>query len=57
MPLMRQGDRFPCGYDVPGYSSLKKAGLLYRQWCMKCSHRCWIYVGEKVRWLEFRHRY
>ena len=34
MPLMRQGDRFPCGYDVPGYSSLKKAGLLYRQWCI-----------------------
>ena len=49
---VRQGDRLGCGYIPRGYSSLIKAGVLYKTWCMKCGHRCWIYGGERFRFIE-----
>jgi hypothetical protein len=55
MGFYQEGDRISCGYEPDGYSSLKKAGILYRQWCLKCSHRCWIYAGIGYRWIEIRH--
>jgi hypothetical protein len=50
----RPGDRFSCGYEPVGYSALKKAGVLHRQWCLKCGHRCWIYSGDKYRYLYYQ---
>ena len=52
MPFMRQGDRLGCGYIPAGYSSLVKSGVLYKQWCFKCGHRCWIYGGERFRFID-----
>lgn len=51
---LRYGDRLGCGYEPGGYSSLKKSGVLDRQWCLKCGHRCWIYLGERFRCLELK---
>jgi hypothetical protein len=47
------GERLGCGLKPSGHSSLIKAGVLYTQWCLKCSHRCWIYGGERFRYLEY----
>lgn len=52
---VRQGDRLGCCHDCLGYSALKKAGLLVRQYCMKCGYRCWIYLGQRYRYLEVSH--
>ena len=52
MPFMRHGERLGCGNKPRGYSSLIKSGVLYTQWCLKCSHRCWIYGGERYRFIE-----
>jgi hypothetical protein len=49
---VRQGDRLGCGYIPAGHSSLIKAGVLYKQWCLKCGHRCWVYGGERYRFIE-----
>ena len=53
MPFFRHGDRLGCGYEPRGYSSLKKANVLVRTWCLKCGHRCWIYEG-RFRYLELK---
>ena len=45
MPFFRSGDRLGCAYEPQGYSSLKKSGILTRQWCFRCGHRCWVYSG------------
>lgn len=52
MPFYRAGDRLGCSIEPNGYSGLKKSGVLARQYCMKCSHRCWIYFGPRYRYLE-----
>jgi len=49
---VRPGDRLGCGNKPRGHSSLIKSGVLYRQWCLKCGHRCWIYGGDRYRWLD-----
>ncbi len=48
------GERLGCGNKPRGHSSLIKAGVLYRQWCLKCGHRCWIYAGDRFRWLDIQ---
>jgi len=52
MPFYRQGDRIGCGLHPWGNSMLKQSGLLARQYCMKCGFRCWIYYGQRYRYIE-----
>ena len=55
MPFYREGNRIGCGLVPIGpVSAIKKAGLLYRQWCIKCGHRCWIYTGVRYRFIDVR---
>jgi hypothetical protein len=51
MPMFRKYDRLGCGMEPQGYSAIKKAGLLSREWCLKCGHRCWMYRGERFRYI------
>lgn len=51
MPYVRNNTRL-CGYDIVRHSSLKKAGLLYKQFCFRCNAMCWIYVGNNFRYLH-----
>jgi len=55
MPFYRHSNRIGCGlvpHPIP--SALVKAGLLYRQWCIHCGHRCWIYMGVRYRFIDVR---
>jgi len=52
MPFYRAGDRIGCGLKPLGLSSLRKSGVLARQYCMKCGFRCWIYFGQRYRYIE-----
>lgn len=52
---VRHGDRVGCCYDISQYSGLKKAGILKRIYCFKCGYRCWIYLGDRFRYLEVTH--
>jgi len=52
MPFFRNTDRLGCGMEPVGYSALKKSGVLSRQWCLKCGHRCWLYRGVRYRFIE-----
>jgi hypothetical protein len=54
MPMYRQNDRIGCPLVPRGYSALKKAGILSRQWCLKCGYRCWVYRGDRFRYIETR---
>jgi hypothetical protein len=51
MPMFRKYDRLGCGMEPQGYSAIKKAGLLSREWCLKCGHRCWMYRGDRFRYI------
>ncbi len=53
---VRYGERIGCAYDVKRHSSLKKAGLLNREYCLKCGFRCWRYWGPRIRWIHTSHR-
>jgi len=51
MTFYRAGDRIGCGLEPDGYSSLKKSAVLFRQYCLRCGYRCWIYHGT-FRFIE-----
>jgi hypothetical protein len=51
----RAGDRIGCAVEPRGHSSLKKSGVLNRQWCLKCGYRCWVYDGGGYKWIHTKH--
>ena len=50
MPYVLPGGRL-CGYNVVLHSALKKQGKLYQQYCWKCSLYCWIYAGDRLKYI------
>ncbi len=50
MPYVLPGGRL-CGYNVLSHSALKKQGKLFQQYCWKCRDYCWIYRGDRLKYI------
>ena len=51
MVYVRPNERVGCDF-TPTNSALKKSGKLIQIYCWKCTKYCWIYRGNRQRWLN-----